>query len=119
MSRTLVLGASTNNSRFSYKCVKSLLRHEHEVVAVGLRKGKIADLKIRKGQPHIEDVHTIILYIGPKSQVDYYDYILGLKPRRIIFNPGTYNKELIDLAQENDIDTVVDCSLIMLNSGTF
>ena len=119
MSKTLVLGASPNNSRFSYKCVKSLLRHEHEVVAVGLRRGKIADLRIQRGKPEIEDVHTIILYIGPKSQLDYYDYILGLKPKRIIFNPGTYNREFINMAQEKDIDTVVDCALIMLNSGTF
>ena len=119
MSKTLVLGASPNHSRYSYKCVKSLRKNNHEVVAVGLRKGTIVDVKIQTGKPEIDDVHTIILYIGAKGQIDYYDYMLGLKPQRIIFNPGTYNRDFQEMAKENDIDTVVDCSLLMLTSGTY
>lgn len=119
MSKVLVLGASPNNARFSYKCVRSLIRHEHEVVALGQRAGNIKETEIVAGKPELQEIDTVILYIGSKKQPEFYDYIIGLKPRRIIFNPGTYNKEFIDKAKENGIETIVDCALIMLNSGTF
>jgi predicted CoA-binding protein len=89
------------------------------VVAVGLKKGSIHDVKILPGKPVITDIHTVVIYLSPAHQREYYDYVLGLNPERIIFNPGTYNKEFVDLAKEKGIKTVVDCALIMLNSGTF
>jgi len=119
MDKVLVIGASPNNSRFSYKCVRSLRRHEYEVAAIGNRRGKIKDIRIKKGMPEYSDIDTVVLYVGASGQPEYYDYILGLKPRRLIFNPGTYNKEFNDMAKESGIETVVDCALIMLNSGTF
>src|SRR4030042_4633691 len=108
MSKTLVLGASPKESRYSYKCVKSLLRNGHEVVAVGLKKGTIKDVKIQPGKPEITDVHTVAIYLSPANQREYYEYVLGLNPKRIIFNPGTYNKEFVDMAKEHGIKTVVD-----------
>lgn len=119
MSKVLVIGASPNNARFSYKCVRSLCRHEYEVVALGPRSGDIRGTEIVTGKPELEDIDTVILYIGAGKQPEYYEYVFGLKPRRIIFNPGTYNKEFIDKAKENGIETVVDCALIMLNTGSF
>ncbi len=119
MDRVLVIGASPNSSRFAYKCVRSLRRHDFEVAAIGKRRGKIKDIRIKKGTPELSDIDTVVLYVGASEQPEYYEYILGMKPRRLIFNPGTYNKEFIDMAKEKGIETVVDCALIMLNSGTF
>ncbi len=119
MPKTVVLGASPNPSRFSYKCVKSLIRNNYEVVPIGIRKGIIQDVEIMVGKPEIYDVHTVTLYLGSKNQPEYYEYILSLNPKRIIFNPGTYNEELIDLAKKNHIETVIDCTLIMLHSGIY
>ncbi len=119
MGKKLVLGASPRETRFSYKAVKALIRLEHDVVAVGKKEGDIRGVDIQTGMPPVEDVDDIILYLGPSAQAEYYDYILGLKPRRVIFNPGTHNQELIDLCSENGIDPVVDCALIMLNSGDY
>lgn len=119
MSKTLVLGANPDSSRYSYKCVKSLLRHGHEAVPVGKKPGKIEGIEILTGTPQVPDVHTISLYMSPESQKDYYDYILGLDPSRIIFNPGTYNQELADLAKEKNIKVVNDCALLLLNSDSF
>ncbi len=76
-------------------------------------------IEITMNKPHFENIHTVTLYIGPDRQIDYYDYILSLKPKRIIFNPGTENPELIELAQENNIETVKNCTLVMLNAGIF
>ena len=119
MKKTLVLGASHNPLRFSHKMVKSLVRHNTEVVAVGFRDGEIGKIKILTGKPALKDIHTISLYIGPKGQVTFYEYILSLHPRRIIFNPGTVNEELMKLALDNGIEVVTDCALVMLSSGKY
>lgn len=119
MQLTLVLGASTNPQRFSHKAVKSLVRHQYPVVAVGPRAGMIGEIEILPGKPSLSHIDTISLYIGPARQKEFYRYILDLKPRRIIFNPGTENKELYRLAEKNGIGVVEGCALVMLNSGTY
>ena len=117
--KTVVLGASPNPIRFSFKAVKSLLRHEKEVVAVGFREGLISEEEILVGQPHIEDVQTVSIYIGSSRQSDYYDYIISLKPKRVIFNPGTVNPEFMARLKNEGIEPVDACMLVMLNEGDF
>jgi len=119
MKKTLVIGASEKPHRYSYKAVKLLNKHQHEVVAFGTRKGKIDDINIEIEKKDFQNIHTITLYINPERQKDYYQYILDLKPQRIIFNPGTENNELAEIAQKNNIETVFNCTLVMLNSGIF
>jgi len=119
MKKTLVLGASPNPLRFSYKMVKSLVRHNVEVVALGFREGEIGGIKILTGKPDLKDIHTICLYIGPKGQPAVYEYVLSLHPKRIIFNPGTINLEFIELAGKNGIEVITDCALVMLSQGKF
>lgn len=115
----LVLGASDNPARFSYKAVKLLLAHGHEVVAVGSRARPDFDVPILTTIPADASFDTITLYINPMLQKSYERELISLKPGRIIFNPGTENPDLGKLAQQNGIETVDDCTLVMLNSGTF
>jgi len=115
----VVLGASPNPVRFSYKAVKSLLRHDQEVVAVGFREGLIEGETILTGQPPIENVHTVSIYIGSSRQADYYDYIFSLKPVRVIFNPGTVNPEFMGRLKQAGIEPVSECMLVMLNDGEY
>lgn len=117
--KTLVLGASLKPERYSNIATNRLLRHGHEVVPVGLRDGFIQEAKILTGKPKVEEIDTVTLYMNPKRQEDYYDYILGLKPKRIIFNPGTENMELISLAKEQGIETEIACTLVMLSVGNY
>ena len=119
MSKNVVLGASSNHSRYSNKAVRSLLKRDHEVVPVGTKSGEIKELEIKTGKPDIPDVDTVLLYLAPNRQPEYYDYVIRLKPRRVIFNPGTHNPEFIELLKEKDIEAVEDCALIMLNSGEY
>ena len=119
MKKTLVLGASPNPLRFSNKMVKSLVRYKFDVVPVGFRMGEIAGIIILTGKPEVKNVHTISLYIGPKRQPEYYQYIFSLKPKRIIFNPGTINGELMALAKQKNIRVVTDCALVMVSSGKY
>jgi len=117
---TLVLGASPNPDRFAYKAVRSLQRRDMPVIAIGRRDVDLGNLKIRKGMPaDLGFVHTITLYMSAKHQKEYYNYILSLKPKRIIFNPGTINPELSEIAKKAGIEVVDDCMLVMLNTGKF
>ncbi len=119
MKKTLVLGASPNPGRYAHKAVKSLLRHDYDVLALGFRSGKIKEVEIQTGKPELHDIDTVLLYVGPERQPEYYDYLLELKPRRIIFNPGTFNREFIAMADKQGIQTVVDCALALINAGEF
>ena len=94
---------------------------DYDIVPVGLKRGRVAGKSILdiRTRPVIDNVDTITLYMNPKNQSDYLDYILSLNPRRIIFNPGTENRDLIRLAEEHEIEVVVDCTLVMLRSGYF
>jgi predicted CoA-binding protein len=117
---TVVLGASPNPDRFAYKAVRSLQRREMPVVAIGRRDVDLGNLKIRKGMPEdIGTVHTITLYMSAKNQKEYYSYILSLHPKRIIFNPGTTNPELAEIAVNAGIEVIDDCMLVMLNTGKY
>ena len=114
MKKTLVLGASPNPLRFSNKMVKSLVRHGYEAIPLGIRQGEIIGIDILTGKPDLKDIHTVSLYLSPKRQEEYNDYIISLEPKRIIFNPGTHNQEFINLARNNDIEAITDCALIMI-----
>lgn len=117
--KTIVLGASTNPSRYSFLAVNKLLAYRHEVVAVGNKKGTVGTVEIDNGMPETKDVDTVTLYLNPTNQKPYYDYILALKPKRIIFNPGTENDELVELAENAGIKTIEACTLVMLSTGQY
>ena len=117
--KTLVLGASLKPHRFSYKAILTLTCHGYPVAAVGLREGRIGEVDIRKPFPELTDIHTVTLYVGPVHQSFYKDYILGLHPARVIFNPGTENPEFESLLDENGIEVVEKCMLVMLSKGEY
>ena len=100
-------------------CVRMLTEYGFPVVALGLREGSIDDVPILTGYPLINDIHTVTLYVGPRHQPDFYEYIRSLKPARVIFNPGTENHEFETLLVKQGIETVEACSLVMLSSGQF
>jgi uncharacterized protein len=116
---TLVVGASPNPDRFSFKAVNLLKKFGHDVQAIGIKNGTIGEIAIQQGMPALKDINTVTLYIGRDKQQPFYDYILLLKPERVIFNPGTENPEFKKLLSENNIHVYEDCTLVMLNSGRF
>jgi uncharacterized protein len=117
--KTVVLGASDNPARYSYLALKKLQAHHHPVVAIGKKKGKVGEVTIQTDHLPVEGVDTITLYLNPQNQKEYYDYILELKPNRIIFNPGTENDDLIKQAKDNGIEPVIGCTLVMLSTGMY
>ncbi len=120
MKKTLILGASPNPERYSNKATLRLSEKGHEVFPVGLRDGAIGKHTILTNTPILNEIDTVTLYVGPKNQPEYYDYILNkIKPKRIIFNPGTENDELVRFAQEKGIETEISCTLVLLSIGNY
>jgi predicted CoA-binding protein len=117
--KTLVLGASENPARYSNMAIKRLVSHKQPTVAVGLRKGEVMGVQLHNEPRPFEDIHTVTLYLNPQRQQQYYDYILSLKPERVIFNPGTENPEFYALLRKNDIEVEVACTLIMLGTNQY
>ena len=119
MKKTIVLGATPNPDRYAFQATKRLKAYGHEVIPLGIRKGEIEGIKIENSTPQYEGVDTITLYLNPDLQKPYYDYILSLQPKRIIFNPGTENFELVRLAKQQGIKTEMACTLVMLSIGNY
>jgi len=117
--KTVVFGASPDSYRYSYQAVKRLRENDHEVVALGIHPGHIKDVEITTDKPEIDNVHTVTMYMRPEIQKPLYDYIFSLKPERIIFNPGTENRELEKLAEEKGIETMEACTLVLLSIGGY
>lgn len=117
--KTLVLGASPNSSRYSYLAIERLRNFKHPVVGIGNKAGKVADIEIITDQPKMEGVDTITIYMNASNQKQYYDYILSLHPKRIIFNPGAENNELDQLALKSGIKTQEACTLVLLSTGQY
>lgn len=121
IGHTLVLGASTNPSRYSYLAIERLREADHPVLALGSRAGKIGDVIIHTDWKELEgiSIYTITLYIGPDKQPEQYEQILAAKPQRIIFNPGTENSQLAQLAIEKGIQPLEACTLVMLSTNQY
>ncbi len=119
MKKTLVLGASLNPARYSNLAINRLVVHGHKVEAIGLRAGEVANVLISREKENFESIDTVTLYLNPKRQEPFYDYIISLEPKRVIFNPGTENLELYVLLQKNDIEYEVACTLVLLGTDQY
>jgi uncharacterized protein len=119
--KTVIIGATPDTSRYAYLAARMLDEYRHEIVPVSIKRGEVLGkeiLDLRK-KPPIADVDTVTMYIGPQKQPEWYQYILGLKPKRIIFNPGTENYEFEKMAEEQGIEAVEGCTLVMLRSWQY
>jgi hypothetical protein len=117
--KTLIIGASTNPERYSYKAANRLLDQNYEVILAGIKKGSIRGIEIKPLEHINEVVDTITLYVNPDIQDAYATKIIELKPRRIIFNPGTENPELSKLAEAAGIETLEACTLVLLATKNY
>jgi len=116
---TLVLGASEKPERYSNKAVKRLQAHGHSIMAVGAKSGNIGATRIEKQLPDQLNIDTVTLYLNPKRQAEYEEILLQLKPRRIIFNPGTENYSFAREAENQGIEVIEACTLVLLSIGEY
>ena len=114
-NKTLVLGASLNPTRYSNIAIKRLLDKKYSVVGLGQKKGTVLGVTIDDDKKEYENIDTVTLYLNPERQKDFYEYVISLKPRRVIFNPGTENDEFARLLESNNIKAEVACTLVLLS----
>ena len=119
MKKTLVIGASLKEVRYSNIAIKKLRNFKHSVVAIGLRKGQIDDVQIETEMIPFEELDTVTLYLNPKRQESYYNYIISLQPKRVIFNPGTENHGFYKLLSAEGIAYEEACTLVLLSTGQY
>jgi predicted CoA-binding protein len=117
--KTLVIGASDNPSRYSHLAIERLRQKGHPVVAIGTKKVKVNGVDIETEPLPFKDIDTVTLYLNPQHQQDYYNYIVSMRPKRVLFNPGTENEELQDLLKKNDIPFMEACTLVLLSTGQY
>lgn len=117
--KTLVLGASLKPDRYSNLAINRLKNFNHEVKAFGLKEGEVNGVTIDTNLIQYDDIDTVTLYLNPQRQKDYYDYIISLNPKRVIFNPGTENPEFYNLLKQNNIDFEVACTLVLLATDQY
>lgn len=119
MKKTLVFGASLKPNRYSNLAIHRLVDSGVETLAYGLREGEVSGVNISNNLDKISDIHTITLYINPKRQEEYYNSIISLAPERVIFNPGTENKEFYKLLKNSGIEVDIACTLVLLGTGQY
>jgi len=117
--KTLIIGATPNADRYAYRAAHMLTSKGHPIVNIGIKQGEVAGVKIEKLGEVYDDIDTITLYIGPDLQSGYEDYILETKPKRVIFNPGTENPKFEKMLDQNDIEPVEACTLVLLSIGQY
>jgi predicted CoA-binding protein len=117
--RTLILGASTDPSRYSFMAANRLVQHGHEIIPVGIKGGSVAGTEILPTIDGIEKIHTVTMYLSPKNQEQYEDFLQNLHPERVIFNPGSENPELMQKLTDQSIEVLEACTLIMLGTGQY
>ncbi|MFM7823106.1 MAG: CoA-binding protein [Bacteroidota bacterium] len=117
--KTIVLGASPNPERYSFKAIIALRNKGHDVIGVGKRKGSVADIDIEDGSLLHQNIHTITIYMNAANQKAWYDFIFSNNPKRIILNPGAENTELEALANEKGIEVLDACTLVLLATGNY
>ena len=119
IKKTLVIGASANPSRYSYRAIQQLTNYGHPVLAIGNKVGEVNGVKITTEKLIFENIDTITLYLNENNQKSFYDYILELKPKRVLFNPGTENEELQNLLTKHHIAFEEACTLVLLGTGQY
>ena len=117
--KTLVLGATAKPDRYAYMAINSLVNKGHSVIAIGQQTGEVAGVKIQTKAVPVKNIDTVTLYLNPKNQREYYNYIIEAQPKRVVFNPGTENPEFYQLLKSNNIEVEVACTLVLLSTNQY
>lgn len=119
LKKTLLIGASTKSMRYSNRAIRRLMEQGHSVIGIGRSGGNVLGVEINDEKTLYHDIDTVSLYINKGIQPEYYDYIVELKPKRVIFNPGTENPEFYDILEDNGIMFEIACTLVLLRTNQY
>lgn len=117
---TLVLGASLKPERYSFQAIHRLRVAGHPVHAIGGVAGQIGDVVVHtQADESLDDIDTVSMYLQAGRQHVYEAFLLALRPKRVLFNPGTENPALSKILQEAGIATETACTLVLLSTDQY
>lgn len=119
MKKTLIIGASSKPDRYSYKAEMMLRSHGHETFLFGKQNGAVEGKEISKEWPISNDFDTVTMYVNPSLQTEMEEAIIKLKPKRVIFNPGTENPTFESRLESNGIQALEACTLVLLSTKQY
>lgn len=120
MKNVAVIGASNNEEKYANRAMKMLAQYGHQPIPVTPTETEVLGRKACASVAEIrESIDTVTLYISPRRQRGLFEQIVRLKPKRVIFNPGTENPEACETLRAAGIETVEACTLVMLRTGQF
>lgn len=118
--RVVIVGASDKPDRYAHKAQLLLSQHGHEVVPVHPRLESIEGVPVVADLTQITGtVDTVTMYVGPAISQGLGDKLVAVKPKRVIFNPGSENPELEEKLSKAGIEVEEACTLVMLRTGQF
>lgn len=119
--KVAILGASDNPDRYSYKAFKMLQEYGHTPYPVHPSLESIENVKVMHQLADLsnEKIDTLTLYVNPRILETYVDQVIALKPRRVIFNPGTESFAIEQKFENAGIQTLEACTLVMLRTHQF
>jgi predicted CoA-binding protein len=118
--KVAVLGASPRPERFSNQAFRMLREYGHTPIPVspGLTDLEGVKAVARLGEIR-EPVDTLTMYVAPDISTELAPDILALKPKRVIFNPGSENPELRASLVAAGIQVEEACTLVLLRTNQF
>ena len=120
MKKTLILGASTNPGRYAFMAAQRLQSKGFPIELLGKKDGEVAGEKIKTTTEAIsKDIDTVTVYLNEQNQSEYEDFLLKMKPKRVIFNPGAENLELEMKLEKQGTEVLEACTLVMLGTGQY
>jgi hypothetical protein len=123
MEVVAVLGASNDPSRYSYKAISLLKEYGHLPIPIHPRGQEVLGYKVYSSVAEIvgqgTKIDTLTMYVNPELSSKFQSDILALKPKRVIFNPGSENPGLEKALIEAGINVEEACTLVLLRTNQF
>jgi hypothetical protein len=118
--KVAILGASANPERYAYRAFKMLKEYGHSPLPVNPKISDVEGVSVFANLHDIkEPIDTLTMYVGPDISSSLRKEILQLKPKRVIFNPGSENSALEKELERAGIEVIEACTLVMLRTNQF
>ncbi|QUH20468.1 CoA-binding protein [Alkaliphilus sp. B6464] len=114
-----VVGATPDSEKFGYKIYKKLKDHGYTVYGVNPKYESLDGDKLYSSLKDLpEKPECIDMVVNPKVTKSTLTEIKELGIEYVWFQPGTFDEDIIDMAEEDGLQIVYyDCVLVALGNG--